>query len=462
MRRSGFTPNPLSDPPNTRILSRKYLDAVQANGGEQLTPHDNEELPEWKDMLSLPLYRCYELMGAGVNDAKPWQGAFTRLFNARASPHALFGRLVRHADQLLTCLALTRSFLIGWYAVEYFVSGTADDQSTWDFCCIGNEGQYDILIRCMKHFGFEYTLPVDKFHDMYTPPADRFHGMPTHTGRIGSHKVRLIWDMSTTSPLETTARLPATIFACYVTGVNAVCLSPMVVANRASTHRWSEDHDSEYPGSNDTIQRLERNGVKFVGAEAYLRRLRAELGYSIQYRVLGSDTTRMAVKTNYDVPDPDNVDMDIPPAFSTARSSRLTLEVVFPEGTWSEFSHHMYIQRSRILHDLDLDRYEVLCRGSPYFESDKESLRLEGAVMPARHICKFVSTPEFLPGPSTNAVTSFPSTWESESDDYAGCNTCINDVALDDMYRTCGRPKNGPIRTAAPRRGRGRWPSQRT
>jgi len=371
------------------LACMKFEQAVKSRPGMQTTTSEGDELPEWHDLSKMPIYLCKKVLDVPrAESLQPLRDAYARLFKARSSPLTYFAQLVDDAQQLLTCLTLTRSFLTGSYALHYFILGMADEHSTWDFYCIGSDAQFHLLIWCMDYFGFKPELLL--------------HGQPDTAnvteivvGTINANKVRLVWDRESTTPIRCVTWLHSTILSCYISGVNAVCTAPHLAVHKISGKRYQGklgyEHLAEFCA--DEYRAYENKGVEYVSADLYFDGLRAgnkpDNGIDLQLPLImpihGALTDFGWTKAN-----------TVPNEPHLSRSSANLLEVVFERGSWSEDTRALRIERWKMLRDLCDAGVEHVSRSIGWDASSDLCVESYMQNPPKSHECASLPVPEFM------------------------------------------------------------------
>jgi len=372
-----------------------YERAVEANNGK--TMREGRELPEWLPLHKLPILTCRWRLKA-QSPGTPLHRAYSLLYQMRTLPNACFSTLSVPTKDLLTCLTLTRSFLAGSRALDFFSPGVVASDSDWDFYCIGTIEQYHILLRCMTYFGFEFTNP---------PSSNHYSNLYVCTGVIDNQKVQLIWDCESSTPMETVARFHSTILSCYVSGVNAVCLQPHLVAEHVSAKRFAGPKDSRrHYVTSWAWSKYATRGVSYVEADGYFDRALSTIGHK-------KDNERMMLMA-YSAWNSTNPAWVEGPGTSGGvyppRLSRSLMEIVFPCGSWREDTTALRLERKRMLEHIDDPVIDTVCIERPECEQSSQDvpcdqvqvkstdLRVETRVLctPSPHVCKNVPVPKSM------------------------------------------------------------------
>ena len=210
-----------------------------------------------------------------------WQGAlqdgyhgpaavFELWYKQRTNPDRVFRPLRIDTSLMLVCMIWTNTVLGGSRALDYFVPGMCFSDSDWNFYCVGSMKQYHNLISFFISLGGAWD-------NSYVRGSLQTGTYRTYYISINRQRVALSWvvDLHTSlTAIEVVNRLSPSILACYISGVNAVCVDPHMARQKLSVlrHPRQNQYTRQYM-EGDMIQKYERRGVSFLPATEYLKRL---------------------------------------------------------------------------------------------------------------------------------------------------------------------------------------------
>jgi hypothetical protein len=88
---------------------------------------------------------------------------FTKLFNDRISMNLYLGQHFSDSEGLLRCMLINDIILSGSRSLEYFVPGSTDEDSDWDFYADGNQDKIFRFMEFMKSMGVKWLTALEWF-----------------------------------------------------------------------------------------------------------------------------------------------------------------------------------------------------------------------------------------------------------------------------------------------------------
>lgn len=172
---------------------------------------------------------------------------------------------------LLKAMTSTGSIISGSRALEYFVPGSVDEDSDWDFytaACLDSIGP---MASCLETLGVKWDSYIHG-SDLIEPP-EGYHGLElsllkgelTHhrTGR--RYRIQLIWKEKQTA-VQCVVSFHSSVVQCFLAGFGAVSMYHNLTTKRQSYY-W-EGNDARHvnpPQESIVVTKYKSRGFSYIG-----------------------------------------------------------------------------------------------------------------------------------------------------------------------------------------------------
>lgn len=258
----------------------------------------------------------------GIGGDRPMPQAIRHWIEMRCDPRRYMRRLMADVDSLMHVMALTKTFLSGSRAAEFFCPGVIGKDSDWDFYCAGSRLQSVSLYLFFVDKGYSLVAPKseverDAGSHPDVPGVDggyrkEFRVITMKDNSGSGHTVQLI-HARCASPLDVVLTFHSSIVQCYITSTVAVSAVSALTRVKRSIRYLAEDGD------------LERDRARCI--DKYKSRGVAYLAYDERYAPVSPNTRSLPDEHSTVVPIEGGYP-DLPPEMMSRSSDRLDTTVM--------------------------------------------------------------------------------------------------------------------------------------
>jgi len=277
--------------------------------------------PVYQSVVAAAGYTSRDLEATPILDIKEkWQESLAtdnqlaaKLYEAhyktRTDPAVVFASLATELKLILLCLVWTNSILVGSRALNYFVPGMCTDTSDWNFYTLGHVGRYYDFIA----FFMSYGATCERLSTYTTA-----HGLQCDVCELllGGHRLTLSHIRSKPlTAIEVVNSLNPSILACYISGINAVCIDPDLVRRKLCVLRYpTPSYTNCGLSERETIFMYKKRGVSFITVDEFFDKQH-------EYAIAAGDKRKAGCHDKPGLPTDLNLD--------ATRSSAVVLDVRF-------------------------------------------------------------------------------------------------------------------------------------